>query len=373
MNKKLMAVAVAGALAAPAMAFAQASTVQIYGLLNAEYGFVNQPDTAAGASRHNADGLRSGASRIGFKGEEKLGSGMSAWFQCESDIRFLAGTNTATAAAGSWCDRNSAIGLKGGFGNFFVGTWDTPIKQAVAATRILNETGFLGAQHLLLSGAIFDGSKRVNMSLNYVTPNFGGFTARAQVTSTNDAFDATSTTTAKGRVLGLGADYKNGPLVVAAGWEKADDNRSEVYGTAGSKDTAWAVGATYTFGPVKGGLTYTDQKSEDGAGLEIKRKAWNVALDWKITAPGVVRFGYTQAGDYKGNDGAPNTGAKQWQVGYNHSLSKRTTAGIAYVRLDNDSAGFYNLTGFTSLSGAGVAQVSGDNASAIVFSLQHTF
>ena len=31
MNKKLMAVAVAGALAAPAVAFAQASTVQIYG------------------------------------------------------------------------------------------------------------------------------------------------------------------------------------------------------------------------------------------------------------------------------------------------------------------------------------------------------
>ena len=34
MNKKLMAVAVAGALAAPAAVFAQASNVQIYGKLN---------------------------------------------------------------------------------------------------------------------------------------------------------------------------------------------------------------------------------------------------------------------------------------------------------------------------------------------------
>ena len=31
MNKKVMAMAVAGALAVPALAFAQASTVQIYG------------------------------------------------------------------------------------------------------------------------------------------------------------------------------------------------------------------------------------------------------------------------------------------------------------------------------------------------------
>lgn len=69
-----MAVAVAGALVAPA-ASAQSSTVQIYGLLNygllnREYGFVSQPDTAAGLGRSNVDALNSGASRIGFKGEE---------------------------------------------------------------------------------------------------------------------------------------------------------------------------------------------------------------------------------------------------------------------------------------------------------------
>lgn len=366
MNKKLMAVAVAGALAAPAMAFAQASTVQIYGLLNAEYGFVSQPNNTANASRESADGFQSGASRIGFKGEEKLSGGMSAWFQCESDIRFLSGS---TRTSGSWCDRNSAIGLKGGFGNFFLGTWDTPIKQAVAKTRMLNETGYLGAQHILLSGDVFDGSKRVAHTINYQTPNFGGFTARAQITSLNGAFNALDNANVKGRVLGLGADYSNGPLVIAAGWEKADDNRASVASSAaGAKDTSWAVGATYTFGQIKGGLTYTNQKGENTTGGEIKRTAWNLALDWKITGPGMVRLGYTQAGDYKGNLGASDTGAKQWQIGYNHSLSKRTTAGLAYVKVDNDGRGGYNLTGFSSdMIG------SGDSASAVVMSLTHTF
>lgn len=365
MNKKLMAVAVAGALAAPAMAFAQASTVQIYGLLNAEYGFVSQPNTPANASRESADGFQSGASRIGFKGEEKLGSGMSAWFQCESDIRFLSGS---TRTSGSWCDRNSAIGLKGGFGNFFLGTWDTPIKQAVAKTRMLNETGYLGAQHLLLSGSEFDGSLRVAHSINYVTPTMGGFTARAQITSTNAAYNALDNANVKGRILGLGADFSNGPLVIAAGWEKADDNRASVVSSAaGAKDTSWALGATYSFGKIKGGLTYTNQKGEAGA-TELKRTAWNLALDWQITGPGMVRFGYTQASDYKGNAGSADTGAKQWQIGYNHSLSKRTTAGLAYVKVDNDSRGGYNLTGFSSdMIG------SGDSASAVVMSLTHTF
>jgi predicted porin len=359
MNKKLMAVAVAGALAAPAMAFAQASTVQIYGLLNAEYGFFSQPDTGAGVNRPNADGFNSGASRIGFKGEEKLGSGMSAWFQCESDIRFLAGS---TRTSGSWCDRNSALGLKGGFGNFFLGTWDSPLKQAVAKTRILNETGWLGAQYLLLT-ANYDASRRNAYSINYVTPNMGGFTARAQVTSTNDQFDSTATNR-KGRILGFGADYTGGPLTVAVGYDRADDNRA--IGTiSGAKDTHWGLGATYTFGPVKAGLTYTASKAE-AAGVEVKKKAWNLAADWQVTAAGTVRVGYTQADDFKGTFTAPDSGAKQWQIGYNHALSKRTTAGIAYVKLDNDSAGDYNLTGRT-------LDASGRNASAVVFSLTHTF
>ena len=362
MKQKLIAAAVVGAFAAPA-AFAQ-STVNIYGLLNAEYGFVSQPNNAAGLARHNADGFNSGASRIGFKGEEKLGSGMSAWFQCESDIRFLSG---GTATSGTWCDRNSAIGLKGGFGSFFLGTWDSPLKQAVAKTRILNETGWVGVQHLLLAGDTFKNSNRNAQSINYETPKFGGFVARAQVTSTNAAFDKLDTTATKGRHIGFGADYSQGPLVVAAGMEKSDDNRAVVGGGgAGAEDTSYAIGATYVFGAFKPGVTYTNQKAEDGLGGDLKKSAWNLALDWKITAPGTVRFGYTQQSDYKGSEGANDTGAKMWQVGYQHALSKRTVAGVSYARIDNDNNGTANFTGLTNA-------VLGDNASVVVFNLGHTF
>jgi predicted porin len=133
MNKKLMALAVAGALAAPAAALAQTT---IYGTLKAEWGIASQPNTTATATRHDAESLNSGASNIGFRGEEKLGGNLAAWYQCESDLRFLGGTSTTS---GSICDRNSALGLKGGFGNFYVGTWDSPIKRASGVTRITEE------------------------------------------------------------------------------------------------------------------------------------------------------------------------------------------------------------------------------------------
>ncbi|MFN7088136.1 MAG: porin, partial [Burkholderiales bacterium] len=111
MQKKLIAIAVAGALGAPALAMAQASTVQVYGRVTAEYGYVDQ-----GSGKPNTDLLQTpGGSAIGFKGEEKLGGGLSAWFQCESsaDIR---GQNQD-----GWCSRNSAVGFKGGFGNVYIG------------------------------------------------------------------------------------------------------------------------------------------------------------------------------------------------------------------------------------------------------------
>ena len=58
MNKKLIAIAVAGALATPAAALAQT----VYGRLNAEWGLsVGQMDHPTAGSRDSADGFNSGA------------------------------------------------------------------------------------------------------------------------------------------------------------------------------------------------------------------------------------------------------------------------------------------------------------------------
>ncbi|MGZ8154345.1 MAG: porin, partial [Burkholderiales bacterium] len=145
MQKKIMAAAVAGALALPAaVTYAQSSTVQIYGRITYEYGFISSM-----GNREDTDYADSpGGSAIGFRGEEKLGGGLSAWFQCESsaDVRAMDQTG--------FCTRNSAVGFKGGFGNVFLGRWDTPFKRTGAATTVGGgDTGLWGTAFLLVGGS----------------------------------------------------------------------------------------------------------------------------------------------------------------------------------------------------------------------------
>src|SRR5688572_10824077 len=235
MNKKLMAAAVAGALTLPAgAAMAQTSTVQIYGLLNVEYApYVKNPNHSSGASRRTTDELNSGASRIGFRGQEKLGGGLTAWFQCETDLQFLDGgtdadkevfdTNSANDTA--WCDRNSALGLRGGWGNAYIGTWDSPTKRVTSATRMLNETGWLGVQRHLMTLAGWGYSHRVTKSLNYDSPNFGGFSFAFQTTTTNaDRNQLETGPDTSARIMGANAMYSAGPLVAGLGFARYQNN-----------------------------------------------------------------------------------------------------------------------------------------------------
>ena len=65
MQKRLMAVAVAGVFAAPALVLAQSSTVQLYGRITYEYGYVDQ-----GAGKPSTDLAQTpGGSAIGFRGQ----------------------------------------------------------------------------------------------------------------------------------------------------------------------------------------------------------------------------------------------------------------------------------------------------------------
>jgi len=298
MNKKLMAVAVAGALAAPGVALAQASTVQIYGRIILDYGIhVRQPNTAAGVSRVASDWFNSHSSYIGFKGEENLGGGLNAWFQCESTLDLF------PAGGSLWCGRNSAFGLKSGFGNVYAGNWDSPMKVAFAMTRMTNNSGFLGTRHMMLRGprgAVtdnrFDFSRRNANSVNYTSPTFSGFEVRGQYTAAQNAVDAVTTDArAKRRNLGLGANYTNGPVVVAAAWAKHEDAA-----VAGRDDTGWILGATYKIGEFKGGITHTNLKKEPTATTDIKRQSWNFALEYDMSGPGSILLVYTRAGDFKG-------------------------------------------------------------------------
>lgn len=385
MNKKLMAVAVAGALAVPALAFAQASTVQVYGKITYEYG------VSSGNGRPNVDYADSpGGSAIGFKGEEKLGGGLSAWFQCESsaDVRGMDQTG--------FCTRNSAVGLKGAFGNVHFGRWDTPMKRALNMGTVgATETGLLGMSWVAFGGSggadatasadsIQRGRwKRREAGLSYYeSPVFSGFQVLGAFSTGNAATDQSATSTtpnAKPRVQSIAATYNNGPLGVGLGYERHKEfGNTGVIGTAtAGDDRGWGLSAAYTFGPAKVGATYLDTKYETGPGQELGKKTYTLGVEWKIAGPHSLEAQYARAGDSKGNSttavqrndvSVANTGAKDYSIAYIYAFSKRTDIRLGYHKTDNDSNTLkYNVGNF-----AGVAN-KGDSSSAYAMYVQHKF
>jgi predicted porin len=390
MNKKLMAVAVAGALGAPALALAQASTVQIYGTIVINYNYLDQ-----GNHRVKTDLWNSHDANLGFKGEEQLGGGLSTWFQCESTMDVTG--QSASEGGASWCGRNSAVGFKGGFGNIYAGVWDTSMKIAMANFRPFSTSGAYGMGALLWNGAASDVgngqsggngtsfTRRQTNTLNYQTPNWAGFQAGAQFSSADEATNTTPAASAsKPRLWSLGATYTNGPLILGGGYERHHNyNPGNIGNYFGGSDKAWNLGAAYTFGGVfKLSAIYSDMKYEIGGNTaatagDLKQKSWGVFGDWAISGPHRLRLEYVEARDTKGtavvnvgsfiaNAGAGNTGGKLYGIQYAYAFSKRTEVNFGYARVNNDSNAKYAL----QTLGTGTL---GQDQDAIVLGIKHSF
>jgi len=397
MQKKLLAVAVASALGAPLAAQAQdgpgSSTVQVFGTMYVEYTVRAKQGHSVVATNPEltkADFLQTPGSEVGFKGEERLGGGLSAWYQC---------TTTADPRGQSqngWCSRNSALGLKGGFGNVFIGNWDTPFKRTISPVTVGgNDTGIWGTAFVLTGDSTTDAvganranfKKRQNNSINYDSPNFGGFQVMGTFTSSQPSTATlNSATNNKPRLWSLGVQYSAGPLYVSSSYE---EHRS-YSGGAGpdeSKDKGFFIGAAYTFGPVRFGGLWTRQKWDTPTlpgGSDVKVSAWHIGVDWTIAGPHGLRASYSQAGDMKGTTGflvgtasgagyrpAPSatldTGAKFFTIRYVYTFSKRTEFNAGYAHLKNDNGAAYNL------GGLGAAHIGGETQKAIAVSMRHTF
>jgi predicted porin len=160
MKKSLLAVAAMGAFASAAQA---QSSVTVYGLMDLGYIGTNLRSANNGVSntstvpsvggvlKTNVNSFGADAestSRLGFKGTEDLGGGMSAFFTIETAVSPNAGN--AISSSTDTAMRQAFVGLKkNGIGNFSLGTQYTTIHNAVAATDP-------GMQNNLMGNVIYD-------------------------------------------------------------------------------------------------------------------------------------------------------------------------------------------------------------------------
>jgi predicted porin len=144
--------------------------------------------TSKGGATKVVSGV-SGTPRIGLKGSEDLGGGLSASFMVEagySNAKEATGLVTttdgvSTAAIGTnFGDRGASVSLGGGFGTLTLGASVlTPSFFAVAAAEPTGAANYMPAQ-----GAHW-GNSRADNSINYST-SIGAVTVRAAVVSKDD-------------------------------------------------------------------------------------------------------------------------------------------------------------------------------------------
>jgi predicted porin len=297
----------------------------------------------------------------------------------------------AGAGARTFCGRNSAIGLKGRFGNIYAGNWDMPMKKTGGIGRVVSDTGLWGVGPLLFGGSastISNGaptqwSNRQNSSLFYDTPVWNGFQLLTGISTIAPA-NVNATTNASGvkpRMWGVAATYTNGPLVVMGGYENHDNYSPSGVATNGS-DYGWQIGARYRFGPILAGVIYTKQVYDMGvvAGISTgaDAAAWGLGGEWNVQGPHNIRAGFHRAANTKGNfagglvgnrvynAGVGATGASIWQVQYVFNASKRTELTLGYASLSNDQNARYALGGITQ-------PAAGENQNGFGISWKHGF
>lgn len=294
MKKSLIALAV---LAASSTAFAGAD---VYGQARISI------DKATGGKMTMADRV----SRVGIKGTEDLGGGMSAVYGMEwgVDLNDNLDSSQSSTSGGVFGARNAFVGLKGSFGTVLAGKHDTPYKLAGSADLFADTAADSQDSAGIIGYDKFD--LRATNALAYISPDFAGFHVAAAVT--NNGASATALTDSKSLAL----VYVNGPLKATYGYEKHGGLTISSTAETGNK-----FNVAYKIGDIGLGYTYEKQDRSGTANDSTNQLA-------------SVSFGMgpiTLAAQYGNRDHkTASTDLKRSTVGVVYALSKRTNTAVAY-------------------------------------------
>jgi len=447
MKRNTLALAIAGAFALPAGVMAQ-STVQIYGNLRLAVEHVDSGVDNVGGGRMRV--TNPGGSLLGFRGTEALGGGLSAWWQIEQNIGGADGTRGDVSTMGG---RSTGTGLFGAWGRVILGNWNSPYKDFAGLFQPFGATALGGTNSIMNNGDStgpaplgirINGAQPITVSSSYngvnssmvatnTTVIVGGVTSaistsalgsNALTTQLSVAGPTTSfhrrwhnTVQYRGSFSGFNANvayqmpegeqgqtgpdawgaslyYGAGPLTVGGAYSRHNSFTSAVVNGVlqDTTDSAWMVGAKYTFGAFEVGfawerLEYDVPNSNAGAMGNLENDRWQLHGQFRS---GPHRFGgmYIYADDTKGsagtplalvsrgslvgNGGAGSTSANQWNLVYGYSLSKRTELTLSAARISNDSQIAYDMSSSTTGTGTGATNL-GATRKGFAVTMYHAF
>jgi predicted porin len=370
MKKSLLALAVAAAL--PAAAQAQ-SNITLYGIadIGVEYSneAANSTNTQLGKSGVRVSSSLGTGSRLGIRGSENLGGGLSAIFTIEHrfnlDTGDTAGGNvfllpgaTNTAFNNKFWNGLAWAGLRGGWGQVTLGRQYTPIFDVLLPADFSGYwyyNNWSATQGDNLGGAVTNlvpqGPVRTDNSIKYTSPSFGGLTVVATYAFGENYYGNTpsscttntcpngSDITGSQDIYGVAAGWKMGGLYLAGGYH-GFNNKIGTYSNgslAGAGvpvyKSVWAAAASYDFGGFGLSLGYSvsdfDQQFT-AATARTSPSLSNILFSaYAKLGPGrfILNGYYSDVKDFRTAVATNANGGDALQVGltYAWSLSNRTT------------------------------------------------
>ncbi len=323
MQKKIIALAIASALTVPAIAMADGGNVGLYGQVNLSADRVNHGEETNSTSSNE---LVSNGSRLGVAGNEDIGGGLTAMFQVEGGVDQVSGANTFAF------NRNTFVGLKSDdMGTLLAGRYDSAYKSSTRGLDLFGDTT-ADNQHQLGHNKYAHDTGREN-SLNYMSPSMGGFSVAAGVAKAQSGY---------GHSVSMAGMYGMDNLYAALAYDKIS---AQAGGTEGK---AIKLGGSYTIDAVK--LNAVVERLTDSTGtpaVDSKRTNFYVGGQFNLSEADAIKLAFAKRGDSTGN----TDNVKAVTVGYNHSMSKRTSVYGLFTKVtDNGTTGLIKNADPSTLS-----------------------
>ncbi|MDP3671266.1 MAG: porin [Telluria sp.] len=337
MKKLLITLAVLGAYGGAAQA---QSNVTIYGILDSFVEIGNN-------GQNNITKIQTGGttpSRIGFRGQEDLGGGLKAVWNLENGANVDDGT---AAQGGILFGRQAVVGLTGNFGSVTLGRQYTPLFM----THVLFTTGAMGwgtSANYWFEGAV----SRATNSVQYVTPNMSGFSARVLYALGENSTPGMSTV---GNAYSASGTYTTGALSLNLSYMSRKT-------TLANTDDWKGLGASYDFKVAKVGLLYTQRR--DDAKL-TRNNYWDLSAAVPVTGGALM----LDIGGIE-NKVIDNAGAISASIRYDYTLSKRTIVYGGFSTVRNDDKARY---GVAAAAGVPMVVAAGNNSRAFALGVRHSF
>ena len=377
MQKKLLALAVAGALA-PAAAMAQ-SSVEIYG--RAHLGWDMYQAKGATNPAGNVDGrarVYDSSSRVGLRVNESLGGGLRAFVVIEQGVNIDTGSQagqsgTTNGSSGFWASRSSWLGLGGGWGDIRFGRQDVfygnGIIQQTAANYINTAVDGIWTHH----GTVAAPGGRLANVLSYNSPTMGGFNVSAYWSPGSEGNTYTGTGQETDQLWAVTARYSGGALR-----GQFDFSTRENIGTVeGAEATGWKVGAGWAYAPGSQISAVFGNLENELAGASTEVTIWT--LNWEhMMGQWLLMAQFMSAGDVETSGGdIPDSSATGITLAAKYFLSKRTGVYASFNQYRNDNNGVVDFGPGGCLSSAGSCRLPAASAGAdpriVAIGVMHNF